>query len=366
MESIPADVRNNPYILRRTNRHVVPSTVTPPRVALPPEELRERDLPEVDPYTEALFNNEELEEPATPEQLQRSSSQLRLLQRVYTNLGQYQEAKRACSALRRVKTQLRSKTTFDKEKSDIEQLICKRNELIALVQSSEDEWDRLIDEHAERTRKKLAELADDQEAESEDFDRSVPTDLPPLFKPKSPAYFKMRLKERNLAINEHFDEAMELQQAADRLRTRERVANIEKVEALFRNRKVRMQDRQDRIFSACVESAVRRKDTMAANKAKDVRGQQKRIENLERQIVAKCELKGIKQGQIDLDLVDERRIAIVKAKEDENPVSPKRNAAAQIRTGVRYQSPDASVQADEGESRELQHPDEETTEKQSV
>jgi hypothetical protein len=88
---------------------------------------------------------------------------------------------------------------------------------------------------------------------------------------------------------------------------------------------------------------------MTACKAKEVRGQQKRIENLERQIVAKCEQKGIKQGQIDLDLVDEKRIALVKAKEDENPVSPKRNAAARIRTDVRHETPDASFVPEEQE-----------------
>jgi hypothetical protein len=359
LESIPEDVRNNPYILRRTNRYVVPSTASPPRVALPPEELRERDLPELDPYTEAMFSREQPGEEPTPEQLERSSSQLRVLQRVYTNLGQYQEAKRACAARRRVKEQLRSRTAFDREKGDIERLICKRNELIALVQSTDDDWDRLIDAHAERTRKKLAELAEQQEAESDDFDCHVPMDLPPLFRRNSVAYLRMRSKERNLALAEQFDEATEMQLAADRLQARERVVNFEKVDALFRNRRVRLQDQQDLIFSGCVECAVRRKERMAACKAKDARGQQKRIENLERQIVAKCEQKGIKQGQIDLDLVDESRIALVKAKEDENPVSPKRNAATRIRTGATCDAPDRSFAPEREEPDRSTRPDDE-------
>jgi hypothetical protein len=72
---------------------------------------------------------------------------------------------------------------------------------------------------------------------------------------------------------------------------------------------------------------------------RSIRGQENRIENLEKAITLKCEQRGIKQGQINLDLVDEERLAKIRAHEDSNPVSNKRAASAMTKGAVPIASP---------------------------
>jgi hypothetical protein len=271
MRELPEGVRDNPHILRRTDRYIVPKHTVIPRVAASRQELPARDLPEVDPYTEAMFKQEQLEGDPTLEQLRRSSGQLKIMQMEFTNRGDYGDAKAACLALHRVNRLLLLRTTCDRDKGDMEQLINKHNEPITLVQSTTEDWNQLLDSHAELTRSKLAQLADRQEDELRTFDRNVPTDLPPLFKRNSVTYLKMRSKERNLAMTEHFDEAIVLQRAADRVQARDREANFEMMDRHFRNRRNRLQDRQDRIFSASVEYAVMRRDQLAAYRDQSIR-----------------------------------------------------------------------------------------------
>jgi hypothetical protein len=331
MQGIPAEIRNNPHILRRLNVYVAPTRSSIPQAARTTQQIRSREIPPLDPYTAAVLNNEVPAEPPTVEQLRQSSAALRLLQHEYVNQGKYDLAKAACIALRRVNQDLRAQTTFDRDKADIEQLISKRNELIALVQSTNDDWNTLLGLHAEDTRGRLGTLADEQEAELRRFDADVPTELPPLFKRNSVTYLQMRSKERHLANTERFDEAIDLQRAADMLEARERQENFEKMDKFFRGRRDRLQELQDRALSASAEWAVRKRDEMAGQRDRAVRGQQNRIESLERQIVRKCEQRGITQGQLNLDLVDEERIALVRARENENPVSHKRSATRRTR-----------------------------------
>jgi hypothetical protein len=269
-----------------------------------------------------------LDDETTIEQLKSSSAQLRDLQREQTRRGDYVAARSACFALRRVNQQLKAQTTFDSSKADVEQMICKRNELIGLVRSTTDAWNALVDGHAEETRARLDLLADTQDEELARFDRGVPTDLPPLMKRNSVAYHQMRSKQKYLAVTENFDEAIELQKRADALEARERQANFEKVELMYRGRRNRLQDHQDRLFSNTVEYAVLKGNEMKAQRDKAVRGQQNRIDGLEKQIVAKCESKGITQGEIRLDLVDEERLAVVRQAEMTNPVTPQACAVA--------------------------------------
>jgi hypothetical protein len=79
---------------------------------------------------------------------------------------------------------------------------------------------------------------------------------------------------------------------------------------------------------------VRKRDQMARQRDRAVSGQQNRIKSLERQIVRKCE-----QGQLNLDLVDGERIALVRVKEDENPVSQRRVGTRKTGAGTEEEEP---------------------------
>jgi hypothetical protein len=105
-----------------------------------------------------------------------------------------------------------------------------------------------------------------------------------------------------------------------------------------------LQSRQDQVFSSTVEHRVNQRDLMRNRRDREVRGQQTRIEILEREIVTKCEHHGIKQGAINLELVDADRVSVIRAKEAENPVTPKRCAMAQLQSRTLKGSPSSFSQ----------------------
>jgi hypothetical protein len=332
LESIPPAIRDSPHILRRTNRYVADNSTKIPRAARTKTEIRIRELPVLEAYTEVALRGEEPGEELTMEELKVASGQLRELQRQYVLRDDYQAAREACYALWRVNEQIKARSRFARTKDEVEQLICKRNELLALVKSSKEEWEELLEEQAAQTRERLAGLSDLQDEELEEFDRGVPRDLPPLWRRHSPVYYQMRSKHRHLAHNERWDEAIVLQKAADRLEGREEKQTHENLDVFWRNRRERLQERQDILFSGIVEHAVNGRNMIRNKRDREVRGQQHRIEILEREIVAKCELHGIKQGAINLELVDEDRVELVRAKERDVPINMKGCVTAQLKS----------------------------------
>jgi hypothetical protein len=288
-----------------------------------------RELPLLDVYTHIALRNEDPDEAPTIEQLQRTVLQLRELQRQCVLRDNYPDARAACYALWRVKQELKLRIAFSGQKGELEQLICKRNELLALVKSTHDGWDDLIEQHADDTRTHLARLSEEQDEELTEFDAQVPCDLPPLFRRNSVAYHKMRSRQRNLANCERWDEAIYVQKVADQVRVRERVANLEEVDLVWRNRRERMLEKQEILFSDTIERAVLKRDELKKRRDHEIRGQRIRIEGLEHQIVAKCEKHGIKQGEINLEMVDEDRVALIRGKETENVFTLIKGATAQ-------------------------------------
>jgi hypothetical protein len=331
MRGIPPTIRDNPHILRRMNVHVPPKAPSIPRAALSPADYRAKTRGPLAPYSAAVLNGTEGDRQPSRDELQVASSQLRDLQHELVDRGDYVGARAAYRAYVKVNDRLQRRATFEKDKSDIEALICKRNELIALVQATADDWDGMIADHAARTKAQLTELDERHEEELNEFDRNTPEDLAPLFRRNSVTYLKMRSKERNLANNTHFNQAIALQAKADIVEQQEREANFEAMDIYYRHKKRRLRERQARVFDGCAEFATIRRDEMIHARDRSIRGQRNRIENLEKAIVLKCEQRGIKQGQINLDLVDEERVAKIRAHEDSNPVSNKRAASAMTR-----------------------------------
>jgi hypothetical protein len=338
MKGIPEGIRHNPHILKRTNVFVPPATACIPRAALTKTDYQARPLPQLGPYAEAMFKQEQPEHEGTIDELRLASSQLREYQRESVVRGNYTDARAAWLGYKRVNRDLRSRTSFDKSKDQVNDMISKRNELFALVQSTNDEWDALIADHAAQTKQVLTEIDERHQGELAEFDQDIPDELPPLFRRNSVTYLELRSKERNLANTTHFCEARRLQAEADAMAKREREANFETLDMFYRRRRQRLQNHHETVFQSWGEYATRIQTHLIHQREKSVEGHRNRVDGLDKQIVLKCEQKGIKQGQINLELVNEERIALVKQKEDENPVTYKRCATAMIETRQSYPS----------------------------
>ena len=264
----------------------------------------------------------------TLDDLKKTASQLRNFEREMISKGKYSDAKNASLTLKMVNKEICKQQRFAKNKGNIEELVSKRNELTALLNSTTEEFDNMIIDHEQNTISKLDQIALQQQQELEEFDKNIPKDLPPLFKRNSVSYLKMRSKEKYLAITRNFDEAMNLQKKANVIEKEEEQSNFEKMDQYYRDQKKKLIARQKSTIENYIHYADMRKSEILNLREVAIRGTTNRIKNLENQIKIECEKRGIKQSEINYDIVDDARVELLKSKENENPISYKRTATS--------------------------------------
>ena len=327
---IPADIRNNPYVAIRTNTYPVKKT-RPPRAARSTTEYRTRRQVNIDDYTQALLDGKEPEEEPTIEQLRASAFQLRHLERDLVDKSDYRAAKNANKCFNYVTERLKKDSYFNDSRNSIQELISKRNELNALIQHIEADYDSKIDEHNEIMAEKARDMRRQHEEELEQFDENIPTELEPLFKRNSVTYFKMRSEERHLALNKKFDEALKKKKQADNLQMLEEQQAYEKQDDHYREKKMRLIEHQNRVVTHFSQYANGRLLEIKAAKAKTLAPMIHRVNNLNRLIETMCERRGIKPQQLDFESVDNERVEMLKTKENGGQIPTRSKTSASNR-----------------------------------
>ena len=329
-KKIPADIRNNPYVAIRTNTYPVKKT-KPPRAAQSATEYRPRRTVNIDEYTQALLDGKEPEEEPTIEQLRASAFQLRHLERDLVDKSDYRAAKNANKCFNYVTERLKKDSYMKNSKNSIQELISKRNELTALIQHIEADYDNKIEEHNEIMAEKARDMRRQHEEELEQFDENKPTELEPLFKRNSVTYFKMRSEERHLALNKKFDEALKKKKQADNLQILEEQQAYEKQDDHYREKKMRLIEHQNRVVTHFSQYANGRLLEIKAAKAKALAPMIHRVNNLDRLIETMCERRGIKPQQLDFESVDNERVEMLKTKETGGQIPTRSRSSASNR-----------------------------------
>ena len=346
--SLPEHVRNNPYVLKRFGNLVsTPEKTRIPRVAMTAKERKaQAPPPAIDDLTQMLLDGSISPEDSdvSIDNLKESSHQLRQLERDMVQRGEYLEAGRISDVRRKVNQVVYKRKTYEQDKAGIEELVSKRNELVALVEAARNDWNAIIENHDQASYAKRRQLEGRQQREEYDFQMNIPEDLTPEFKRYSVALLQMRSKEQNLAVNEQWQAAHAMKQKADRLEAEERDKNFAKMEKFYRRKKKRMRQRHEQELRVQSEYASMRRMEKVNARDSSLRGQENRIKSLERAIDRKCRQKGVRHADLDLEKVDERRIAIVRAAEESNPITAKRaSTAADKRTLI--MTPKVKMQA---------------------
>lgn len=292
--------------------------------------------------------------PISIEDLKKSANQLREYEREMINKGDYVQAKNASLTLEMVNKEIYRQQNFEKNRGTVEALVAKRNELQALLNSTTDEWDNIIDNHELNTISKLDQIANQQQEQLKTFDENIPEDLPPLFKRNSVAYLQMRSKEKQLARTRDFDEAIIMQKKANILEKQEEEANFENMDRYYRHKRKKLEERQKHAIGAYLDYASMRRHEILNSKEVAIRGTTNRIKRLDDQIRQECIKRGIKESEINYDIIDEARIEEIKKKENENPFSNKRATTSMCqRNNISHSSSSLSKRSEGGSQTNL-------------
>ena len=331
---IPDSIKNNPYVARHINRY--PTTAsTIPRAAIKHEDYRSLSAPKLDEYTQKRLNNEEYDKNVSVDQLKSSSNQLRLLERYCIDQCQYPQAKQAMITYKKILREITSKSNHLATKSNLDELLAKRNELLALVEFYRSEWNTTLKAYDETVEERENELQKQFEDELKYFIEEIPEGLPPLFQRNSKEYLEMRSKEKHLAITRQFDEAQKMKQKADALHIIEQEKNQESKDAYYRKKEKRLIKKQQATFNNFVELSDDKREQLQRKRNDQIEGALTRVKLINKQIEKICEEKGISQKDLDLNIVDEERVKLLQKTETSFPIPGFRMSALATRQSNR-------------------------------
>lgn len=310
-EGIPKNVKNNPYIMKRLNT-VPENPLKPPRAALPPEQYRPKQEIVLDDFTKAILEKKPIDTEPTIEQLQASSYQLRNLERDLVEKSNYYDAKKAAEAHDYIQAKLKRETEIKDGKATIEDLISKRNELMALVEHLNSHYQQLINDHEAEFSQRAAQMREEQQTEIEKFDEQTPSELQPEFRRYSVTLLKLRSEEKNLALNRKFDEAIAKKEKADKLQKQEEQQNIEKMNDYYNCKKERLMEKHNKVLKTFTQLNETRLNEILGQRKKKIEPLQARIEIYEKLIDDLCEKHNIKASHLNFDTIDDERVERLK------------------------------------------------------
>lgn len=317
MSKIPKDILHNPYVTKRLNIFPARST-NPPKAALSNVEYRNRVIPQKDELTEKILNGEEPEEEPTIEQLKNSANILRIYEKDLIDKSEYLEAKKVAQAFQKTLAKIKKKSSSTEVKTGLESLIAKRNELMIIADDKKEEWDDIIAKYQSDTEAHVNNMKQQHQEKIKQFNSEIPSELTPLFKRNSVSYLTMRSNEKYLALNRHFDEAHKMKLKADEIEEIEREDNFSKMDEFYRKKREQLKQLQQLEIINYRSYADTRKNELIFQKEKSISGPLLRAEKIDKEIKRICEKRGIKQNQLNFDLVDDERVKLIKSKEKEN------------------------------------------------
>jgi len=338
LAKIPADILNNPHVIKKYNINSG-FKANPPRAAMSNEDYRYQVPPKLDDFTNSLVSGTPIIENPSIDQLKSANHQLRALEKDYIAKGQYMDAKKVAQIMDIVSSKIQQKKDFADNKSTIEELLSKRNELSMLVSSTERDWDEQIEQHKKNTTLRIAEIEQKHQEEMEEFDTAIPSELQPTFKRFSVTYLKMRSKEKYLAYNRHFDEAQAMKEKADALEQKETGDNYERMDRFFQEKRSKLLEKQNKSMNAFLDYSKGRLLELKSQKTKSLEGINRRISILQDLIENECDKKNITPGELNMDIIDEKRMEILKITEKDLPIPQYRCSSALSKSSTKQSAP---------------------------
>lgn len=319
MNTVPEGMRSDLYNSKKKDAYQT-KNVKPPRDELfYPKKSRTIDPPKIDDFTQGILDGHRVEVEPTVEQLRSASTQLTLLERHLVENGKYLKAKKAQSVLDQVLLKLKKVHSSVSDKGDIDEMLYRRNELLNLVGTYSEKWDKRIEEHRKLTLTRLKQMDEDHKKELNKFDENVPTELEPIFKRNSSAYIKMRLDEKHYAYSKNYDEAHKIKQKADKLEKEEEEMNHEKMNKHYKDKRKKLIENYERSVANYKDNSKIRLAELKASKSRVVDPIIERVKRLEKQIEYMRKKRGISpRGFNSNDISNDR---LEKSKEGYNTES---------------------------------------------
>jgi hypothetical protein len=256
--------------------------------------------------------------------MQQEISQLMGLRRAAMRSGEYREAQKYHQLLLSLSERVQEAATSRSSERQSRKKVAKRDELRAIVDRIEADWNANFDEFLEATRAQAEQLRRQHEAELAKLDAERPDSQTPRHRPVTRQLAELREKERAFALTGQFADAQRVKGKAERV---ERIESEKQAEAMHmdferrRQRLVANQKQEMTVFFTHVEATRLR---MVKQRDQLVDGHLRRLRKLD---IAIGQL-GTPQGELSECDASADRVALVTEGEYSYPIPRMRPALA--------------------------------------
>ena len=176
--------------------------------------------------------------------------------------------------------------------STLNELRSKQEDARMIVDELEGQWEQEFRDFEDVIEEKKCQLIQLHKKELDDFDRNIPSELPPKYQKHTPEYITLRNKQKALARNQDFAAADRVKRQADKLEAIENAKQTEKLQEDLmsqRNALIEKHNRQVKRFAQWVNE---KRDMMLSAKNRQMEGSYKRLEHYS-MLVESIEKKGL-------------------------------------------------------------------------
>ncbi|OHT05941.1 hypothetical protein TRFO_26153 [Tritrichomonas foetus] len=329
--SIPESILNNPYVKKKFGVYKVEEIVAkPPRAALDPKSYHPKAPVELGELAQSILDGRNLKrnEEIPHEELKIAANQLKQLELELIDQTDYMEAKRAAAAFDYMEMYLGRQKSINQLKENLEGIISKKNELLAYVNSLNNDIEVQLDENKMNFDMKLKELEFQHTQEIQQFDNEVPTELTKEFRHETNDYLELRVKQRSLAMQRDFDAAQKIKEKADKIELSQIKGDLKKMKKYYKRKRNKIL-RKHRLQIQCLMDGFNLREREIRQSRKfEIDAANGRIAAIDAEVKLKCEDKGIKMSDLNLRCVDEQRVDELIARSNETRYAKFRSRSA--------------------------------------
>jgi hypothetical protein len=161
-------------------------------------------------------------------------------------------------------------------------LLQKREDAQRKVDETSRHWGQTFQEFEDMVECKIRKLTEEQKQELDEFDATVPKDLPPDYEKYSVQYVVLRKQETFLARNEEYVVANAVKRRADALQKAELAAQTRKLHDDLRRKRNAIIDKHTRQYGAFALWLNERRHGMIKERDKDLEGALRRLDHYTR------------------------------------------------------------------------------------
>ena len=187
----------------------------------------------------------------------------------------------------------------------IQEDLIAHSDLETIVKLRLEEWNEQYDTFMEACKQKEQQMIEEFQQKLQEYDEGAPQAPNKSYAKESTELTNMRMKERNLALHHKFSEAKQMQRKGNRVEVQEYDVAMQKTYQDFLRKRTNMINEFEKQLQAYRDHCKATAIVLMRARQKAVEGHLKRMDNINKDVIVRCERSKVKEEHVMNDQFQE-------------------------------------------------------------